>query len=308
METLCEHCRRECWIEDDRAGEGVICPWCEKTFVAKEPPERLTTFASMVESLLTEKESKVEEADTSAPSPQADTALGTLPRRRKRKPAPTHRWPQVTAVSVLAMAVVVAGAVAANRWYASPQRSASAETDPDSVTWLPDPLLVDQLAGWKKFDRFEFRPPKSFARLNVLPQPGWLPHDGHFAGLKFQGDGGDRAEIYCHVVTFPPLSPMRGGLEEALDRFYGWMDHHATVMGLSHGEREMNVLNGRTCIRSSFFCRLRKRESLKGEPREGVVYVMIDKDRQVTFYTLCDPKLQDVHNLMGASLLTWREQ
>jgi hypothetical protein len=35
---------------------------------------------------------------------------------------------------------------------------------------------------------------------------------------------------------------------------------------------------------------------------------MLDKNRQVTFYTLCDPKLQDDHNLMAASLLTWREQ
>jgi hypothetical protein len=202
----------------------------------------------------------------------------------------------------------VGGAVAANRWYSSLERSASAETDSSHVQWAPDPLLLDQLAGWKKFDRFEFCPPKSFTRLNVLPQPGWLPPDGHFSGLQFQGPNADRAEIYCNVVTFPPLIPMRGGLEQALGRFYGWLGHHATVVDLSQGEGEVNVLNGRTCIRSSFFCRLRRRESVRGDPREGVVYVMIDKNRQVTFYTLCDPKLQDEHNVMGASLLTWREQ
>jgi hypothetical protein len=309
METQCEHCRRECWIEDDRAGEEVVCPWCDEVFVANEPRERLTAFASIVESLLSEQEAKAAETgnEASSSSPVEETAHHPRPTRRRR-PGPARRWTQLVVVSVLAGAVVVGGLIAASRWYASLELSAAAQTSSSYVPWTPDPLLLDQLGGWKKFDRFEFRPPKSFTRLNVISDPGWLPPDGHFAGLEFQGEQGARAQIYCHVVTFPPLIPMRGGLEQGLGRFYTWLAHHAAVVDLSKGDPEVGVLNGRKCIRASFFCRLRRRESVRGDARDGVVYVLLDKNRQVTFYTLCDPKLQDEHNLMAASLLTWREQ
>jgi DNA-directed RNA polymerase subunit RPC12/RpoP len=308
METLCEHCRRECWIEDDRAGEEVSCPWCGKTFVAKEPPERLIAFASIVESLLSERESNAEELGASSPSSPTEMVARPVSGRARQRRRPARRIPRLAAALVLASAVAVGGSIAASRWYARAERAASTQAASGFLPWEPDPLLVDQLGKWKRFDRFEFCPPKSFTRLSVLSDPGWLPPDGHFSGLSFQGDNGDRAELFCYVVTFPPLVPMRGGLEQGLGRFYGWLGYHAALSNLSKGEPEVGELNGRKCIRSSFVCHLRRRDSLRGDPREGVVYVMLDNNRQVSFYTLCDPKLQDEHNLMAASLLTWREQ
>ncbi|HVX12430.1 MAG TPA: hypothetical protein VHC22_14705 [Pirellulales bacterium] len=307
METRCEHCRQDCWVEDALAGEEVLCPWCERTFIAKEAEERLAGLRDLVESLLTEIQ-----PEPATKGPEETQSVAARPARRRAKSRPQSRLVQhlLGLAFVSAVAVVVAIGV----WMWAERRSSgwqAASMDPASanyVEWKADPSLVDQLGEFRGIDHFQFRPPKSFSRWTVLPDPGWLPRNGHYTGLRFQGSQGERAELYCSVVTFPPDSPMQGGLEHGLNRFYEWLGYHAAVGDLSRGDSELGVLNGRNCIRAAFFCRLRRRESLRGDAREGIVYVLIDQGRQITLYTLCDPQLQDEHNLMGASLLTWQEK
>ncbi|HZZ82173.1 MAG TPA: hypothetical protein VFE62_26985 [Gemmataceae bacterium] len=296
-------------MEDDLAGEVVTCPWCDQSFTAAEPPERLLSLASLVESLLSETKPAVDgTAGESAVATPPDTSVPHRSRRRfagsKKSKRSFKLW-----FRLAAGCLVVAGAgVVLSTLARYLEDSAEAPTSANYVEWRADPFLVTELGDWKNFDHFKFRPPKSMSLLSVLPDPGWLPREGHFTGLRFQGSQGDRAELYCTVVTFPEAAPLTGGLEQGLDRFYDWLGYRAAVVDLSRGKPELGLLNGQNCLRAAFACGVRKRRTVRGDKREGVVYVLLDGGRQVTFYGLCDPALRDEFDLIGASLLTWQEQ
>lgn len=211
-------------------------------------------------------------------------------------------------VCVAGAVIAITGAMLIRRPLENWRQATIEASHGNYMAWQPDIALLPRLGDFKRVDRFELRLPKSFTALSVLPEPGWLPRNGHFVGLRWTGPASERAEMYSTVVTFPAATPMKGGLEDALDRFYEWLGYRAGLAELSRGEPELGLLNGRNGIRASFFCRLRRRETLRGVKREGIVYILLDGDRQVTLYTLCDPELQDDHNLMAASLLTWQEQ
>ncbi|HET6881736.1 MAG TPA: hypothetical protein VFI31_16350 [Pirellulales bacterium] len=133
-------------------------------------------------------------------------------------------------------------------------------------------------------------------------------YGGHFTGLMWRGPLGDKAELYCTIYTFPENDPLKGGLNEALDRFFEWLGHQSKFTGLSHSNGEIGTLNGHSCIRTSFSGRYRLRNPDRTEVRERVVYVMLDQQKQMSLYTLCTPEERETHEVMGASLLTWQEQ
>jgi DNA-directed RNA polymerase subunit RPC12/RpoP len=98
VETRCSHCQQDCWVEDEHAGEEVVCPVCEQAFLAKEPVERFQAVMSIVDVLLTELPALggnqvVKSADVAEP-----------PRKKKRR----KRAPKVaiglTCVALLALA------------------------------------------------------------------------------------------------------------------------------------------------------------------------------------------------------------
>lgn len=306
METRCEQCGRECWIDDEHTGEQVLCPWCDRPFSAKESPERLQPLAAMVESLLAE----IPPIGSSGQS--KGEPAPAIPNKKRRRHA-RRRVPKLVRRLLLASLAV---SVAAGMFFGGRKlieslsirgQSSQQAGDMPRVEWRADPALLALLGEPRGVDHFSFRPPTDFKALMVLPDPGWLPKRGRFTGLMWRGALGDKAELYCTVVEFPEGEPPAGGLEEALERFFEWLGHHAAFTRFSHGQGETGLMNGRNCIRTSFSGRYRMRSPSRVEPREGVVYVMLDQQRQISLYTLCSPEQRETHDLMGASLLTWKE-
>jgi hypothetical protein len=306
METRCEHCGQECWIEDESAGEQLLCPRCDRSFAATTIGERFQPLASLVEELLAEipPASAAAHAQAEPVVPTGHPARGRRRRAKQRFPKPARRL----LLAAVAVSVLVGMCVGVNKLVGSLALTRHVSQAGVSVEWRADPALLAQLGEPRGVDRFSLRLPADFKRLTVLPDPSWMPHyGGHFVGLMWRGPLGHKAELYCTVYEFPSDEPPTGGLEKAAERFFDWLNKNATFTRFSHGAGEVGQLNGRYCIRAGFSGRYRMRSPARVEPREGVVYVMLDENRQISLYTLCSPDERETHELMGASLLTWQE-
>ena len=304
METRCEHCGQECWVEDRQAGESVICPVCERTFIAKEPTEHFAHTGTIVDLLLTE-----------MPTVASAVALEPIKRKPAREVSDRRiaRRVLIASVTCAAVGTVTAALYRGVRWLADWSRGGSADAkpivpDPENEEWRPNAAVRAFLGKPKSIEEFVFNPPEAFETFNVLREPDWIPHDGHFVGLQWEGPLGQKAQMRCWIVKFGPAEPLTGGLKEALERFFGWLPYHGTIVRLSHEEPEIGKINGEHCIRATFTGQYRPPGATKLIPRQGVVYVMIAGERQICLFTLCDPAAQDVAVTMDASWMTWRRR
>lgn len=304
METRCEHCGQDCWIEDGQAGESVVCPWCERSFIAKEPTEHSTQLGSLVDLLLTE-------------MPTVASAVNLEPAKRKAARDPGNRRMTrrllTASIGCVAFGTVAAAFYRGVRWVADwfAARSIAAKpTVPDAGTeeWRPNAAVREFLGKPKSVEEFVFNPPEGFTAFNVLREPDWVPHDAHFVGLQWEGPLGPKAQMRCWIVKFGPAEPLQGGLKEALDRFFGWLPHHGALIRLSHEQPEIGKINGEHCVRAAFTGQYRPPGATKLIPRHGVVYVLLAGDRQICLFTLYDPAAQDDGVTMDASWMTWRRR
>jgi hypothetical protein len=301
MEIRCDHCGTDLWIDDARAGEPVQCPCCEKVFAAKEPVERLKPLTDLVDSLLAELPSVTATKITALPKSKPEKRKV---RRRYLKPA------LLAAASVGVFGTSIVLVRFASHWLANPQTAAQSTSGAEAeiAVWEPDSGLLDQLGESKAVAGFSFRPPIGFTNFNVLPEPKWLPREAKFIGLEWQGPEGEKAPLRCLIVTFSPWEPLEGGLVQAKERFFRWIETNAALMNVSHKSEEVRILNGRLCLRASFSGSYRHKAKLQAEPREGIVFIMLDGSRQISLYTLCSPDAQRSLKILEASMLTWRSQ
>lgn len=303
METRCEHCGQDCWVEDERAGEEVTCPVCEHAFVAKEPPENLLQIGSLVDLMLAE-------------MPAVTTVLAPQPTKAKTNPVAYRRRRVLAGTLILGMAGVALCSLtfAAYRgvaWAISRAGNVFSDrgmhaTDTGPTVWRPNASVQAFLGKPKVIEGFMFNPPEGFDTFTNMRQAEWTPREGHFVGLQWQGAAGEKAQMRCWIVTFSEVEPLTGGLEEALDRCFGWLKHNGAIVRFSSEPAETGMINKLPCIRASFTGHYRAKGAAMPQPREGVVYILIDGKRQICLYTLCDPTAHDVGVIMDASWMTWR--
>jgi hypothetical protein len=304
METRCDHCGQECWIEDRLAGEEVLCPACDRSFTAKEPVEHLTQLGALVDLLLSEMPAATGVVTLDASKPKSREVNRARKRRRRVVVAAT-----CGAGICAALAAIYWGVILIVNWKSvsdagpSPRMAISGFEE-----WHADQSLTGRLGELKLVGNFAMRPPNEFTVLNVLPDPKWLPREAHFTGLQWEGPLRDRAQLRCLIVAFSEFEPLKGSLQDGLERFFGWLKHDNRLISLSHSAGETGLVNGQLFIRAKYSGRLRRRNSTRGDDIEGVAYVMLDRSRQICLYATCDPNAREALDLMEAAILTWHRR
>lgn len=306
MEVVCTHCGQLCWAPEEQAGSELLCPVCDKSFVAVAMPEPLPSSAEPADLL----------------SREVPVAFGpmllkrTTPGGKTRKSARRKIKIKVLGRAAAAMVLLVCGVSLAAWLNARSKHPAATEgshateatASEGNVEFRPDPELEAQLAYTRPVEQFVLDLPPNYILFNVLSDPPWLPRGGHFVGVEFRGPAGARALMNCLIVTFSEREPLRGGLDKALDRFFTWLQHNAALLKLRHTPGEVGKLGQRFCIRSEFSGDYRAHGKTRTERREGTAYVMIEGDRQICLYTFCVPEEAESRRLLETSILTWRNK
>jgi hypothetical protein len=302
VEIRCTHCGQTCWVPNTSGGAEVVCPVCEKTFVADGAASAPADNAEFGSDLLGRELPVVFGPVLLKPRSHAEP-----PARRRVRRRPALRRSILIAAGGLSLVAVIVTCftLLARTWSERPAVGATSKLIP-LTEWQADPALTSQLGAAKNVDAFQLDLPKGYLLFGVMREPGWLPLDAKFMGLEFEGHLGNEAQLCCMMVTFAGRSELKGDLNAALERYFEWMQHHAAFTSLSHDPGVIGLLNKRYVIRSSFSGKLRLHGKMTTVHREGDVLVMIDKDRQICLYTFCSPEGRRLRPLLEAAMLTWR--
>lgn len=298
----CESVVAQWPLSDDRGGATAQCSKCGGAFAVSRRAKRAS--AAPVEVDLA--------ALADAPTGPEVVLRSQGPTRNRTVETLKRNWrPILGATACLALFIAARSvATAVRQWIETRETVAElVPAEPENSNWLPDPVLFGQLGEYKTIDHFRLKLPKDYVLFGVMKDPSWRPRNGHFVGLEFRGPSDDKAVLIAMIVRFSRDEPLKGGLEEALDRFFGWLKYNALATNLSYSSGEIGRLNGRDCIRSDFVGNFRTSHKKKAVSRGGMVYTMLDGNRQVCIYRLvaADAEPKDISNLLDASLLTWRD-